>query len=161
MVIRIGALAHLQLPQQHGARLAQAADDGGVMVCRHAAVEGGARRRRHALAPEQVFQCEGHAMQRAPVAAAADLGRGGFGLAQRRRRRHAGIAAQGAIQFVDPLQLGLRDLDGRDVAGPDQGGQRGQVQVMEWGGRCGVLLDVFHVVNLFFIDLVSAGRNTS
>ncbi|MNR10793.1 hypothetical protein D3C85_1270590 [compost metagenome] len=112
MVVGVRPFRHLQLPQQHRARVAQAPDDGGVMIRGRAAQDGRAGRRWHAFTPAQVLQRYRNAVQRAAVMPAAYLRFGRLRRLQRQGRRHAGVAAQCAVASLDAPQLGARDFHG-------------------------------------------------
>lgn len=101
VMVGVRPFRHLQLPQQHRTRIAQAPNDRGVMIRKRALMEGHACGCWNADAPAQVFQCNGDAMQRATVSSGTDFRFGGLGLLPCRRCRDAGVAAQRTVPGLD------------------------------------------------------------
>ncbi|MNY50864.1 hypothetical protein D3C86_1864080 [compost metagenome] len=83
---------------------------------------------------EQVLHRQWDAVQRTAALAARQLF---FGLARLRHGllgRHMGVAVQCAVEALDARQLGLGDLDRRQLAAADQQRQFVHLQVVQIAG---------------------------
>src|SRR4051794_29346110 len=113
MMVGISTLCHLELAEQHGARLTQATDDGRVFGWLEVLVDAHARRSLYALGPEQVLHRKWNAMKRSTVAAGDHLCLGRVCLCHRALGSDNGVAGEPAIQRSDPVELSAGRLDGR------------------------------------------------
>lgn len=139
MVIGIGALGELHLAEDDGARVLEPAHDGCICTGTKVAMKRGACRRRNALGPEQVLERNRHAMQGPPIPALRDVGVRGFRLGHGRFRHHVNVAAEIAVDGVDPVELRARHLQRRDFARLEVCRERGEFEIVQGVGHGSVL----------------------
>ena len=125
-------LGHVQLAQEHRARLGQLRHDRGVVgrleigVDRHPA--GGS----DALGEAQILHRDRDAVQGAPVEPLADLGLRLSRLLQREVGRYGGVTLETGIEGLDPGEDGLGDLNRGEIARGDVLGDRRQRLVVDF-----------------------------
>ena len=130
-----GEFGHYQLSDQHRARRAQPADDGGVLggnaIPKDFRTAGGS----YALGIDQVLGRVGNAVQRTPVVSLGNLIFGEACLTQREIRAHGNERMQLLLERLDAFQGGLGEFDGRDFPPLDQRGGPGDgITVQQRGG---------------------------
>jgi hypothetical protein len=116
--------AHAQLGDQHGARLVQALDHGGVLRGHAIAVRLGAVGGRDAGGIDQILGAPRDAVQRAAILSGGDLHVGLFGLRQRQVARERDDAAQLGVEALQAVQIDIGEALGGELARLDHFGPR-------------------------------------
>ena len=104
---------HVQLAEQHHARLVQAADAGAVALGHVVGEDLGAGGGADAGGLVQVFEREGDAVQRPPGLARGQAALGVLGLGQGPLREEGDEGVEPAVQRLDALQAGAGELQRR------------------------------------------------
>ena len=128
---RVGPLGHLQLAGKDRAGLPEPRHDGAVdartpVAERHRADMGGC-----VLGQAEILEAEGDAVQRASHRAARDLRVRLRGLLGRDVGHHGGVAAERAVQPLDPRERVGGDFGGRHLPRPNFRRDLGQHQLVQ------------------------------
>jgi hypothetical protein len=138
MVIRVSALRHLQLAEQHRARFLQAAYNSGIVMRMEILMDRHAARGGEALGPKQILHRDRNAVHGPAIMARRDfrLRRRSLshrGLSHRGLRHHQRVAPKRRIDRGDAIELQSRCRNRRNPTRPDVRGQLGELEIVEIG----------------------------
>jgi hypothetical protein len=139
MMIRVGAFGELQLSQQHGTGLLQAAHDRCILARAMPPADRHPCSGRPSLGPAQVLHCDRHTVQRPAIAARNDFVFCRSRLVHRIFSQHHDVGIQRRIQTGDAIQLRARHVNRRDVArsqGNAECPEVDVVQIRRWNSHC-------------------------
>ena len=104
-------LGHVELSEHYRARVAKPRHRGGVLVWHEVGECSRAVRRAHALGEELILHRDGDAVQRTEPIAAHHRGLGVLCLPQGRVTRNGDVRVQRFVPAVDPVEVGLHEID--------------------------------------------------
>src|SRR6516164_8797090 len=113
MVAGHGALGEIELAEEHGPRVLQTGNDGGVVIRGEVEPDTSTASGRDAFREAEILDGNRHTMERPTIAPGHDLGLGLPGLSQRGVRHDYRIRIESGIERVDSSKLSLRHLDWR------------------------------------------------
>ena len=130
-----GELVHVQLAQQHSARISESRDHHPIFarhtVSHDLAATGGA----DALGIEEVFEGDGYAVERPLVLASADLGFCLFGLGKGAIGRDSDVGVDDRVYRCNAVEVRLSQLHGRQSFGGDLRCGFGHAEVVQFIAR--------------------------
>jgi predicted ABC-type transport system involved in lysophospholipase L1 biosynthesis ATPase subunit len=112
----VGELVHVQLAEKNRAGVAQLAHAFGIFRRHAIGVDGARGRRPDACRVDVVLEPERNAMQRSATPAARQLVGAAASVRERFVGKHRYKGAHLRVDALDAIEIGLRELDGREIA---------------------------------------------